>query len=119
MTIGHIDQLEGAPLEGDGLRAVVKKILVSPADGWHDHVMRVFELGPGGHTPRHAHDWFHVNYVIGGTGSLFLDGAEHPVGAGAYAFVPAGAEHQFRNTGEETFRFICIVPEAYDQGWRK
>ena len=119
MTIGHIDQLAGAALAGDDLRAVVKKILVSPADGWSDHVMRVFELGPGGYTPRHAHDWFHVNYVIDGEGSLFLEGIEHPVVAGSYAFVPAGAEHQFRNTGDRTFRFICIVPEAYDQGWRK
>jgi quercetin dioxygenase-like cupin family protein len=119
MTIGHLDDLEGTPLAGEDLRAVVKKILVSPADGWSDHVMRVFELGPGGYTPRHAHDWFHVNYVIDGQGVLFLGGVEHPVKAGSYAFVPAGAEHQFRNAGEAPFRFICIVPEAYDQGWRK
>jgi len=39
--------------------------------------------------------------------------------AGAYAFVPAGAEHQFRNVGPETFRFICIVPEAHDRGYLK
>jgi quercetin dioxygenase-like cupin family protein len=24
--------------------------------------------------------------------------------------VPANTEHQFRNTGDGTFRFICIVP---------
>lgn len=119
MSIGHLDSLAGAPLAGDDLRAVVKKILVSPADGWSDHVMRVFELGPGGYTPRHAHDWFHVNYVISGEGSLFLDGVENPVTTGSYAFVPAGAEHQFRNVGEVPFRFICIVPEANDRGYLK
>jgi quercetin dioxygenase-like cupin family protein len=119
MSIGHLDSLAGAPLAGDDLRAVVKKILVSPADGWSDHVMRVFELGPGGYTPRHAHDWFHVNYVISGDGSLFLDGVENPVTAGSYAFVPAGAEHQFRNVGEGPFRFICIVPEENDRGYLK
>jgi len=119
MTIGHIDQLEGKALSGDELREVVKKILISPADGWNDHVMRVFELGPGGFTPRHAHDWFHVNYIISGTGSLFLDGVENPVTAGSFAFVPAGAEHQFQNVGAEPFKFICIVPEAYDRGYLK
>jgi quercetin dioxygenase-like cupin family protein len=119
MSIGHLDSLAGQPLHGEDLHAVVKKILVSPADGWSDHVMRVFELGPGGHTPRHAHDWFHVNYVISGEGALFLDGVEHPMTAGAYAFVPAGAEHQFRNVGSEIFRFICIVPEAHDRGYLK
>jgi len=119
MSLGHIDHLAGQTLTGDDLNAVVKKILISPADGWSDHVMRVFELGPGGYTPRHAHDWFHVNYILSGTGTLFLDGVENPVSAGSYAFVPAGAEHQFRNAGAEPLRFICIVTEAVDRGYLK
>jgi quercetin dioxygenase-like cupin family protein len=37
------------------------------------------------------------------------------MGAGGYAFVPAGVEHQFRNDGTEPFSFMCIVPEEGDK----
>jgi mannose-6-phosphate isomerase-like protein (cupin superfamily) len=39
-----------------------------------------------------------------------VDGRDTPVGAGAFAYVPAGKEHQYRNAGKGIFRFICIVP---------
>jgi quercetin dioxygenase-like cupin family protein len=114
MKVGRIDGLAGTELRGDGIEAVVKKVLVSPADGWDGWTMRVFELGEGGHTPRHRHDWPHINVVLGGAGRLHVDGADHEVGAGSYAFVPAGALHQFSNTGPGTFSFVCIVPAEGD-----
>ena len=38
---------------------------------------------------------------ISGTGHADLQGHTHPVEAGDQCAVPAGAEHNFRNTGEE------------------
>ena len=76
--------------------------------------MRLFDVEPGGHTPRHTHDWPHINFVAGGRGVLFLDGEEHPLEAGAYAYVPSGHEHQFRAAPEAPLSFVCIVPEAGD-----
>lgn len=119
MKVGHIQDIPGEILSGEGIRGAVKKILLGPPQGWSDHVMRVFELAPGGYTPRHAHDWFHVNYILAGQGTLYLEGTEYPVTAGSYAFVPAGAEHQFRNAGDTPFVFICIVPEKGDRGYMK
>ena len=72
--------------------------------------MRVIELAPGGFTPHHAHEWPHINYMIEGSGVLRIGDRENPVTAGSYAYVPAGQIHQFRNTGNGAFRFICIVP---------
>jgi quercetin dioxygenase-like cupin family protein len=74
----------------------------------------LFDVEPGGHTPRHAHDWPHINFVAGGRGVLFLDGEEHPLEAGAYAYVPSGHEHQFRASPETPLSFVCIVPESGD-----
>lgn len=119
MKVGHIHEISGEILSGEGVQGVVKKILLGPPQGWADHVMRVFELAEGGYTPRHAHDWFHVNYILSGQGTLFLEGQQYEVTTGSYAFVPAGAEHQFRNTGKEPFRFICIVPEKGDRSYVK
>ncbi len=113
-TVGHSRDVASRPMAGDGVHDVVKRVLVSPADGWDGWVMRLFDIGPGGHTPRHAHDWPHINVVLSGRGELYLDGDDHALEAGSYAFVPAGLVHQFRNAGAETFSFVCIVPEEGD-----
>ena len=109
--VGDTRDLEGTRLAGDGLDGVVKRLLVGPAEGWHDWALRLFELEPAGHTPRHAHPWPHINYVTAGHGTLHIDGVDHDVAAGSYAYVPAGATHQFSNAGDDTFAFLCVVPE--------
>ena len=91
------------------------KVPIGAAQGWSDHVLRIVELDAEGHSPRHTHDWPHINYMLGGSGVLFIEGEEYNVEKGTYAYVPANAEHQFRNTGDGTFRFICIVPKEGHQ----
>ncbi|HJW74407.1 MAG TPA: cupin domain-containing protein [Thermoleophilia bacterium] len=111
MPVGRIEELAAAPMAGEGVEGVVKRVPLSPREGWDGYVMRVFDVDPGGHTPRHTHPWPHVNYIISGRGTLHIDGVEHSVEAGSYALVPAGATHQFANPGAQLLRFICIVPE--------
>ena len=113
-VVGGKDEVAAVPMAGEGIRDVVKRVLVSPAEGWEGWVMRLFDVAPGGHTPRHAHDWPHINFVAAGRGELHLDGEDHELEAGSYAYVPAGLTHQFSNTGDEVFSFICIVPEHGD-----
>jgi quercetin dioxygenase-like cupin family protein len=111
MPVGKIDELAPQPVTGEDVAAVVKRVPLSPREGWEGYVMRVFDVAPGGHTPRHTHAWPHINYIIAGKGSLYIDGVDHEVAAGSYALVPAGATHQFSNAAQEVLRFICIVPE--------
>ena len=108
--VGRVAEVEGMPLSGEGIEKVVKRLLVGPADGWQGWAMRLFELQPGGHTPRHQHPWPHINFVTQGIGTLHLDGVDHAVDAGSFAYVPAGSTHQFSNAGAGTFAFLCIVP---------
>ena len=110
MPLGHESQVIGTVVDHPQVKDAVMKVLVSPEEGWEDNVLRVFELKPGGHTPRHSHEWPHINYIIEGEGTLLLNGVENPIKAGSYAYVPSGELHQFRNVGDTTFRFICIVP---------
>ncbi|MFA4966263.1 MAG: cupin domain-containing protein [Thermoleophilia bacterium] len=109
-VVGKLDDAPAWPVAGEGVAEVVKRVLVSPAEGWEGWVMRFFEVGPGGHTPRHTHAWPHINFVASGSGRLYLDGEDHALSAGSYAYVPGGDEHQFINGGEEPLAFICIVP---------
>ncbi|MDO0823792.1 cupin domain-containing protein [Desulfosporosinus nitroreducens] len=115
MIVSHNREVLGTPIDNDQIKNAVKKVLISPAQGWEGYVMREFELGQGGYTPRHTHPWPHINYILEGTGSLYLDGQDYALEAGSFAFVPSNELHQFTNTGEGRFAFICIVPEEGDK----
>jgi len=92
-----------------------KQTGITGREGWEGWSMRIFTLGKDGYTPKHIHDWPHINYIISGEGSLLVDGKEQPVKPGDTAYIKGGEEHQFRNKGSEEFSFICIVPEEGDK----
>ena len=104
---GEINEVK---VEMDGVVGVTKKIPIGKKEGWDGYTMRVFKIAPGGNTPKHKHDWEHVNHIIAGRGKLMIDGVEHEVGEKDYAFVPPNTDHQFSNPYDEDFEFICIVP---------
>lgn len=113
--IAHEKDNQAKQLVGDQVKHAAMKVLVGPEHGWSDHVMRVVELQTDGYSPKHAHPWPHINYMIEGEGCLMIDGVDTTVKAGSYAYVPANTLHQFKNTGQGIFRFICIVPVAGHQ----
>lgn len=115
MSIGHKNDVEKKVVNHPQAKDATMQVLISPTEGWEGHVMRMFEVAPGGFTPRHQHPWPHINYIVRGRASLFLNGSENVITAGSYAYVPAGELHQFQNTGEEPFEFMCIVPEEGHQ----
>ena len=107
-----VKQLAGVPYaDASGYAGVTKQIVIGPADGSDEVVLRYFSVAPGGTTPHHAHDFPHLVKVEAGEG-IVTDGAggEHPLRAGDFVFVPANERHYFRNTGAGPFEFICIVP---------
>lgn len=111
MIVSHKNKVEGKKVDHPEVKDAMMKVLVSPKEGWEGNVMRVFTLEEGGYTPRHSHPWPHINYIISGKGTLHLDGEDHDLEAGSFAYVPADKLHQFQNKGNEKFEFICIVPE--------
>lgn len=115
MIISQEQEILAANIDSTEVHNAAMKVLIGAKEGWADYVMRIVELGPDGHSPRHKHPWPHINYMVEGSGILLIDGDEHPVKEGGYAFVPAGVEHQYRNSGQGMFRFICIVPKEGHQ----
>ncbi|ABZ84839.1 conserved hypothetical protein [Heliomicrobium modesticaldum Ice1] len=115
MFVSDVASIPVIQLEGPGIIKAAKQSLIGPAQGWDGWSMRLFTLSEGGQTPRHSHPWPHINYVVGGRGTLFLGGKEHPIQAGSIAYIPGGEEHQFMNVSGEDFSFICIVPAEADK----
>lgn len=115
MFVSHRDEIEGKKLSGDAIKNVTKQVLVGPEQGWEDWVMRMFTVGKDGFSPRHAHDWPHIIYVVEGQAELYYDGTEYPVRAGSVMFINPGKDHQLSQKGEDDLVFICIVPKEGDQ----
>lgn len=115
MIVDHEQNVSAAKIDNPAVKAAAMKVLVGPEQGWQDYVMRIIELDKDGYSPSHTHPWPHINYMIEGRGLLLIEGQEHPVEAGGYAYVPADKHHQFKNTGTGKFRFICIVPKEGHQ----
>ena len=95
-----------------GAEQVRIQVLVGDNVNAPHFVMRRFTIGPGGHTPLHEHDWEHEVFILGGTGALVDEhGKTIPLNPSNFAFVPAGEIHQFKNTGDKDFIFLCIIPK--------
>lgn len=88
----------------------IRWVIDQPHDGAPNFALRVIEVAPGGHTPRHAHPYEHENYVMEGQGRVLLGDAWHEVGPGSIVFVPAGMEHTYVNAGNTSFKFLCAIP---------
>lgn len=84
--------------------------LIGEGDKAPNFAMREFEVAPGGHTPRHFHDYEHEVFVLSGNGVVIDGDREHPLKQGDVIFVAPNDVHQFRNTGCDTMRFLCLIP---------
>ena len=109
MKIKRRDEVPAA--EVPGYAGVTKQIVLGPADGSDEIVLRHFTLAPGAATPRHTHGFPHLVKIEAGRGvAVDPDGTETAVSAGDYVFVPSDELHNFKNSGDQPFEFMCIVP---------
>ena len=63
----------------------------------------------------HRHDPDELYFVLSGTGTVLVDDRELPVAAGSTVFVPGGAWHSARNTGDDVLRILYVFPvDSFD-----
>ncbi|UCE91314.1 MAG: cupin domain-containing protein [Methanobacteriota archaeon] len=94
----------------EGTKGVVFRELIAGDLGVPNFHMRLFDVAPGGNTPKHTHDWEHEVYVVEGEGKIVLETAEIPLQKGDAVFVEPNELHQFVNDGASLLRMICVVP---------
>lgn len=110
MKIEKSSNITKSPVEIEGAKDVDIRWLISKADGAENFAMRMFELQPGGSTPLHTHPHEHEVYIVQGQGVFVYEGKQYPFNTDYAIFVPGGKEHCFKNTGDSTLRFLCIIP---------
>lgn len=103
----------------DGPGAVTwRTVLGGPGTAGRSLTAGVAEVAPGdpGRTFVHRHDPDELYFVLGGTGAVMVDDDEFPVAAGSSVFVPGGAWHSARNTGDDVLRILYVFPvDSFDQ----
>ena len=111
MPFGNSHDIENKVITNPDAKDAKIRALVGPSEGWDSHDMRVIEVEAGGYTPRHQHNWPHINYILEGEGTLFIEGKEERALKGSYAYIPANSLHQFKASATQGLKFICIVPK--------
>jgi len=102
--------VEPTHFNNDVAKGVAGRVVAGKADGANNFCMRIFEIAPGGNTPKHAHPWEHEMFIHSGAGEIYGNGKWNPIGPGNTVFMPPGEEHQVRNTGKELLILACLVP---------
>jgi len=112
VLIRNIDETPRTPVQMDGVKGASMAVMVGRDDGAPHFALRQFAVEPGGHTPRHRHDYEHEVFIVSGEGTIFLGGKENPIRSGDVIYVPANEEHQFRSMESQdgALRFLCLVP---------
>ena len=94
--------------------ATEMQVLVGPAQGAPNFVLRRFIMGAGGGMPLHTNEVEHEQYVLRGRARIRIGDAVHDVAPDHTLFIPAGAPHSYEVV-EAPFEFLCVVPNRPDQ----
>lgn len=112
MKVNHHQSVPAKPVDMEGAHGCTVRWLLGQADGTPTFAMREFEVAPGGYTPRHSHDYEHEVFVLAGDGVVLENDKPHKLTAGDVIFVQPNEVHQFRNTGTQPMRFLCLIPNS-------
>lgn len=94
----------------EGASKLKVRWLITKEIGAPNFAMRLFEMEPGGFSPKHSHPWEHEVFILEGEGTVLGGQDERKFRAGDAVFVPPNELHQFRNTTNKTLKFLCLVP---------
>jgi len=111
---GTMRKVSTAEVDGsrpEGTKGVVFKQLLAKNVQAPNFYLRLFDVEPGGNTPRHSHAWEHEVFVVSGRGKIVLEGSESALSEGDAVLVEPNETHQFVNDSTTTMRMICVIPK--------
>ncbi len=103
---------EGVPTEiyeVEGVHGAMKRVLVGPADGAPNFVMRYFQIESGGHSRLERHPHEHGVIILQGKAKVQLNEEFVTLEPLDTVFVAGNDLHQFTNIGDQPLGFICVI----------
>jgi quercetin dioxygenase-like cupin family protein len=112
MNVKHAAEVESQVVRTGEKTSI--QVLISAQEG-PNFAMRRFTIEPGGVMPAHTNIVEHEQYVLRGTASIGIGEVVFEAREGDVVFIPQGVPHWYKNTGEERFVFLCIIPNKPDE----
>lgn len=106
----HYTDVKNEAVQEKGAEGVKMRWLINKEDGAPHFAMRLFEIEKDGYTPWHTHEWEHEVFILQGEGKLVSDEGEKGFKEGDVIYIAPMEKHQFKNGGEATLKFLCMVP---------
>jgi quercetin dioxygenase-like cupin family protein len=110
MKINPYTQAQATHFASEAAKGIAARVVIGKSVAANNFCMRVFEIAPGGHTPKHSHDWEHEMFIHAGEGEVYGNERWNPIASGTVVFMPGNEEHQLRNTGKELLVVVCVIP---------
>ena len=85
MKINPYTQAQATHFERELAKGIAARVVIGKSDGANNFCMRVFEIAPGGHTPKHSHAWEHEMFIHAGEGEVYGNGRWKPMKPGTWS----------------------------------
>jgi quercetin dioxygenase-like cupin family protein len=92
-----------------GKEGIYKHVLVGPAEGAPHYIIRYFRLEPGCSSNYESHEKDHGVVILHGKGKVQLNESFFELEPYDAVYVSSNDIHQFTNTGDEPFGFLCVI----------
>jgi mannose-6-phosphate isomerase-like protein (cupin superfamily) len=99
----------------DAEKIRVKYLINKPAGARNFH-LTYYSVATGGRTPLDRHVNEHEVFIMKGRGRLVGANEQHDLTPGDAIYIKSNEVHQFLNTGNEPFEFLCVkgADELYE-----
>ncbi|HTY26501.1 MAG TPA: hypothetical protein VMC85_25460 [Desulfomonilaceae bacterium] len=74
MKIVPYSEVQPTRYESAEAKGIAGRVVIGKNDNANNFCMRVFEIGAGGFSSRHSHDWEHEVFIHTGEGEVFGNG---------------------------------------------
>lgn len=108
----HFTEIKALKVEDPGYKDIQVRWLITKEDGAKNFAMRYFEVKPKGHSAHHSHSWEHEVFILDGHCIVECGDQGKRVGPGYAIFIPPNVSHCFKNVGDKTLKFLCLIPHG-------
>jgi quercetin dioxygenase-like cupin family protein len=111
MKLKHFSDVEKQDVTDYGSTGTsIRWLITKENEGAPRFTLRRFEIKPGGQIGIHDHPQEHEIYCLSGQGEVFTHFESVIMGKDDVIYVPPEEPHGYKNVGEDTFVFLCVIP---------
>ncbi|KPJ86663.1 MAG: hypothetical protein AMS17_11470 [Spirochaetes bacterium DG_61] len=115
----NIDEIPQDGINQVYMKGVSIRYLVVEEFGAPNFELRYFELQKGGKSALDQHPYEHEVFVLKGKGKMLINEKEYELRPNDAILVEPNEIHRFFQEGDESFGFLCVVPNGVSQSKKK